>query len=97
MTDRSGSMPAARYSATRFRTRCPERAGRLAIGYHLVIGDDDGDVSALFLQPDPVRQRPEVVPQVQRTGRPVAGHDAEARPHIGARVGRLGGQYGACR
>ena len=53
--------------------------GRVPVGQHLEIGDQHEDLGAEILQPDPVPQRAEVVAQVQRPRRPVAGQDAERR------------------
>jgi hypothetical protein len=52
---------------------------RVAVGQHLVVGDQHEDLRAQVLQPDPVPQRAEVVPQMQLPGRPVAGQDPESR------------------
>ena len=51
-------------------------AGTVAVGDHLVVGDDHEELVTLALQPDAVGQRAEVVAEVQGAGRPVAGEDA---------------------
>ncbi len=64
-----------------------QRAGPVPVGDHLVVGDDNSDGATGFLQPYPVGQSAEVVPEVQRPGRPVAGDDALDRCRPGASRG----------
>ncbi len=51
--------------------------GGVAVGDHLVIGDDDIGVHALVLHFHAAAQRAEVVAHVQTAGRPVAGQHGE--------------------
>ena len=81
-------------------------AHAVAVGDHLVVGHEHEGLDAGVLQAHPVGQRPEVVPDVQVAGRPVAGEHAEARGVLGDLVldrpaallrapqGRLGGRGG---
>ena len=55
-----------------------DRAGAVAVGDHLVVGDQDEGVDARVLDAHPVRKGAEVVAEVQVAGGPVAGHHAEA-------------------
>ena len=52
-----------------------QRRRAVAVDDGLEIGDEDHQVGAGVLQPDAVLQGAEVVAQVQRAGRPVAGQD----------------------
>ena len=47
--------------------------GRVAVGDHLVVGDDYVRADAHLLQADAIDERAEVVPEVQTAGRAVAG------------------------
>jgi hypothetical protein len=49
---------------------------RVAVGDGLVVGDQDEQLDAEPLQADAVLERAEVVADVERAGRPVAGQDA---------------------
>ena len=49
------------------------------VGERLVVGDQHEQLDARVLQPDAVLERAEVVADVQRAGRAVAGEDAEPR------------------
>jgi hypothetical protein len=49
----------------------------VAVGQHLVVGDQDEQLGAGVLQPHPVGQGAEVVPHVQVPGGPVPGQDPE--------------------
>ena len=49
----------------------------LAVGDHLVVGDELPDLRAALLEPDPVADRREVVPDVQGAGRSVPGQHAQ--------------------
>ena len=53
-----------------------QRRRAVAVDDGLEIGDEDHEVRAVVLQPHAVLQRAEVVAQVQRAGRAVAGQDA---------------------
>ena len=52
---------------------------RVAIGEHLIVGDDHERFDAEVLQIDAVLERAEIVPDVQRSGGPVAGENSVAR------------------
>ena len=62
--------------------------GGVAVGDHLVVGDDDVRVDAALLHGDTLTDRAEVVAEVQPAGRAVAGQHGEGR--------RLGLQLGEC-
>ncbi len=49
----------------------------ISVGDRLVVGDQHEQLDAERLQVDTVLERPEVVAEVQRTGRPVTRHDTE--------------------
>ena len=52
-----------------------EALGAVPVGQYLIVGDQHEDLGPEVLQPDPVVDRAEVVPEVQRPGRPVPGQD----------------------
>ncbi len=54
-----------------------EPLGDVPVGEHLVVGDDQEQLHAQPLEPDPVLQGAEVVAQVQLPGRPVPGEHPE--------------------
>ena len=56
--------------------------GGVPVGQHLVVGDQHHHLGPGVLQPHPVPERAEVVPEVQMPGRPVAGQDPEL-PGVG--------------
>ena len=61
--------------------------GGVAVGDHLIVGDDDVRVHAALLHGDALANRAEVVAQVQAAGRPVAGQHGEAR-RLGLKLGK---------
>jgi hypothetical protein len=54
-----------------------ELMGDLPVGQHLVVGDQHDHLDAEVLEPDAVGEGAEVVADVERAGRPIAGQDAE--------------------
>ncbi len=54
-------------------------SGGVAIGDHLIVGDDDVGPHALVLEAHALLQRAEVMPQMQAPGRAVSGEHDEAR------------------
>lgn len=58
-----------------------EVPARVLVGEDLVVGDQHGHRHPEGLKPDPVGERPEVVPEVQRPGGPVPTEDPE-RPRV---------------
>ena len=56
-----------------------DRAHAIAVGDHLVVGDQNPGLNAAVLQEHAVTQRAEVVAQVQVAGRAVTREDAETR------------------
>ena len=56
-----------------------QRANSVAVSDDLIIGHQNPRFNAAVLQFHAVLQRAEIVPQVQLSGRPVAGEDAESR------------------
>ena len=54
------------------------RLDRVAVGQHLVVGNDDERLDVQRLELDAVLQRAEVVADVERPGRPIAGQHAVA-------------------
>ena len=62
---------------------CAKKFGEEAVEAVIAaIGDNRDHLSPVILQPDPVLQAAEVVPEVQRPGRPVAGQHP-CRSHEG--------------
>ncbi len=70
-----------------------EPVGDVAVGDDLVVGDDHEQLRALALEADPVLQGAEVVAEMERAGRAVAGEDTAAG-EVGARVGVRVGERG---
>jgi hypothetical protein len=68
-------------------------AGVGSVGDHLVVGDHDVRCDSRLLQEHPVAQGAEVVPQVQRPGRSVAGQHPVALG-AGADVAVVGNESG---
>ena len=60
--------------------------GGVAVGDHLVVGDDDVRVDAALLHGDTLTDRAEVVAEVQPAGRTVAGQHGEGR-RLGLQLG----------
>ena len=56
-----------------------DRAHAVAVGDHLVVGDQNPGLNPAVLQQHAVTQRAEVVAQVQVPGRAIASEDAETR------------------
>ncbi len=54
-----------------------QRGGAVTIGDRLVVGDEHDRLDAEVLKPHPVEQRPEVMAEMQRTGRSISGENAE--------------------
>ena len=50
---------------------------RVAVGYNLIIGDDDISVYAALLHCDPLFNRAEIMSQMQPAGRAIAGEHRE--------------------
>src|SRR5258706_44477 len=77
-----------RLGIARVRWKCGSRSlpTGAAVRQHLVVSDEHDQLTSGPLEPDPVRERAEVMTEVQRPGRPVPGGDPEPR--------RVGGDQG---